>query len=534
MSSGRGANAGSYANGEAHDASLLHAGARLLAAGDYRGALAAYRSALAAAERAGDQHVIASACEHLGALTSDSGDYVPAIDYYLRALSFFEELDDASSTARVLHSLGYVYGQCGDLDVACDYLLQALDAFHAVGDLEHEARALTNLGVIYSSRDEPARAMECALRAQMVFQALGDLQGTAAALINVGEISMRLRNADMARVHFTRALSLLREQPIAELQVRAMMNIGRLCAEGDDLSEALVILDQALAIALEGNLIAAAFQIHEDLAGIHEVFGDHRAALEHHRSYVRLMREHAGLQNQKAIAELRLRFDLERALKDEEIRRRNEVMQAVVRTQEEERRRIAGDLHDGVGQLLASAKINLQRLDSGPDNLTPTDRDALARSMVALDRACTDVRTIAHSLASSTLEELGLAAAVREIVDGVASESGPAFHLELDGPSDDLPEYAALVLYRIAQELIANILKHAGASNVYIELLRRGDRVLLMVQDDGRGFDPAHGGHVGMGRRNIETRARTANGIVAFDSRPGHGTTVTVEIPLLP
>lgn len=524
----------SAARPDAAGLAMLDLGRAEFTRGDYYEALRCYRSALTMAEKGNDPWLAALACDSLGEVASMSGDYIPAIEHYHRALALQEELRDTAGAGRSLHAIGVIYGQFGDLDTAHDYLQRALDAFEAVGDVQYTVRTLANLGAVHSRRNELDLALNCGLRALHAFQMLGDAHGMAATLIQIGEIYKQRGNADVALVHQKRAVALLRDEEPSELLVHAIVNIGRLYAESDDrtdLEDARFMLEQALELAETEDLGSVAYRIHEELAGIIETLGDHRGALKHYRDYVRLMGVHSGQEKQKAIAELRLRFDLERALKDEEIRRRDDVMQAVVQTQEREQRRIAADLHDGVGQSLASAKLHLQLLDATRAGLTSGDLEAIRRAATLLDRAYSEVRVIAHNLASSTLQELGLPAAMHELVAGMRSEHGPRFDVRLHGIDEGIPEYVALVIYRIAQELLANVLKHARASTVTVELIRRDDSIVLMVEDDGVGFDMAANPTGGMGRRSIETRARTANGTVTFDTRPGRGTTVTVEIP---
>ncbi|MBS1913033.1 MAG: tetratricopeptide repeat protein [Bacteroidetes bacterium] len=510
----------------------FEAGDAAIRGGDFAEAHRCFAGVLERAQAAGERETVADACSRLGELAARLGDHVRAIEHQLNALGIFEELGDSLRAGRTLHSVGVLYSDCGDLETAHEYLARSLDVFQATGDRSDQVRALANLAAIHAARNDLEAALDCGLRSLTVYDMLGLPAENAAALLNVADIHARMGRTEVALYCQTRAVALLRGVAPCELLVRALLSVGRSYRAIGQHADARFVLEQALEIARDGEHRVVEYQIHEELARVSESLGDYHVALDHHRDYVRLMREQAGQEKQKAIAELRLRFDLERALKDEEIRHRNNVMQAVVRTQEEEQRRIAGDLHDGVGQLLAAVKVNLHRLDDSAATFAEGERDAFDRAIEALDRACTDVRTIAHSLGSTTLQELGLRAALAELVNSVATDTGTRFTTLLHEAGDHVPEYVALVVYRIAQELVANILRHSMARTARIDVVQREGFLVLMVEDDGVGFDPANGGRAGMGRRNIETRVRTVNGHVTFDSFPGHGTTVTVEIPL--
>ncbi len=203
--------------------------------------------------------------------------------------------------------------------------------------------------------------------------------------------------------------------------------------------------------------------------------------------------------------------------------------------QENERQRIARDLHDGVGQLLAAAHINLSRVEPDPksetsQNSTTTEvRVALERTRTAIERAIDDVRSISHALGSSTLRELGLVSALEELISSIGSHRQTQFQFFVSGMEARLPDTVETGLFRIAQELITNIERHAHASEATLQIVRTPEELRLTVEDNGTGFDTATA-RGGMGRGNIDSRVRALDGQIRWDSTPGHGTTVTVVV----
>jgi signal transduction histidine kinase/ligand-binding sensor domain-containing protein len=225
-----------------------------------------------------------------------------------------------------------------------------------------------------------------------------------------------------------------------------------------------------------------------------------------------------------------------KTMRRHEAEKREAAVGAALEMQEKERERIARDLHDGVGQLLAAAHVNLSRIDIDPEpgrSTIPAGADAgvaLDRARVALGRAIVDVRAISHVLGNSTVGELGLVAALEEAIGGIGIDGKTRYQFLVSGMEEGLPDNIQSGLFRIAQELITNVERHAGASEATIQIVRTPEEIRLTVEDDGVGFEPSSACS-GMGRGNIEARAHALGGDARWDSTPGHGTTVTVSVP---
>jgi PAS domain S-box-containing protein len=201
--------------------------------------------------------------------------------------------------------------------------------------------------------------------------------------------------------------------------------------------------------------------------------------------------------------------------------------------QERERRRIAVHLHDDVGQTLAAIHLRLARLEAGGDP------DDLREVQELLQRAIGGTRSLAYELASPVLYELGLAEALRSLCERQGQEGDTLFRFECPDEGAAVPERVAVSLYRIASELVFNVRKHARARHARVALLWRRGRIELVVEDDGRGFDPeaaldgaAAGTHLGLGLFSIRQRADLLGGRLEIRSAPGRGTRVRVDVPL--
>ncbi len=213
----------------------------------------------------------------------------------------------------------------------------------------------------------------------------------------------------------------------------------------------------------------------------------------------------------------------------------NSAVQATLESQEAERQRIARDLHDGIGQLLAAAGINLTRLRDTIIRRAPAESniadllEPLDKTEWILHRTTDDVRTLSHALGISTLQELGLTAALSELLANISAKEETRFDFVIVGLEGRLAENIEIGLFRIAQELIANVLRHADASEASVQVMQEGDEIRLTVEDNGIGFDMSTA-QTGMGLRNIAARAAAIGGELHYDSNVGQGTTVTVVV----
>jgi signal transduction histidine kinase len=204
-----------------------------------------------------------------------------------------------------------------------------------------------------------------------------------------------------------------------------------------------------------------------------------------------------------------------------------ESVRSMLAAQEEERKRMARELHDQTGQALVSIQLALKPLEAraGAEAVEPV------RELVA--DALADVRRLAVQLRPSLLDDFGLVAALERLGESLRDQGGPAVELETDlSEGERLPDEVETALYRIAQEALTNVVKHARASRARVRMTR-GDRSLtLTIEDDGRGFSVESVPEGRFGLLGIRERVALLAGNVSLRSAPGNGTCVTVELPL--
>ena len=199
---------------------------------------------------------------------------------------------------------------------------------------------------------------------------------------------------------------------------------------------------------------------------------------------------------------------------------------------EEERRRIARELHDDIAQCLAALLIRVRVLGRSDD---PDTRERLLNEMHdELTSAVEGVRRISRGLRPPALEDLGVETAIRSHLRSFLQESPLKLELHIDPVEDLLPPDRQLVVYRVVQEAVSNAVRHAQATQIGVELRRGRHQIVVTVSDDGVGFDPEGTflDGAGLGLVGMEERARLVGGTLQIDSRRDEGTEITLRIPL--
>jgi signal transduction histidine kinase len=215
---------------------------------------------------------------------------------------------------------------------------------------------------------------------------------------------------------------------------------------------------------------------------------------------------------------------------DQARRVQRDAFRRVVHAQEEERRRLARELHDETGQALASILLGLKALEEAGDVAELRDRVAALRARVV--ETLQDVRRLAVELRPAALDDFGLKPALQRLATGFAEQTGLKVELESRLDDDRLPQDVETVLYRIVQEALTNIVKHANAGHVSIVVTQRADAVGAIVEDDGQGFDPERDTDGGIGLIGMRERVSLLDGSMTIESAEGKGTTLVVEVPL--
>ncbi|MGC3942961.1 MAG: sensor histidine kinase [Chryseolinea sp.] len=214
-----------------------------------------------------------------------------------------------------------------------------------------------------------------------------------------------------------------------------------------------------------------------------------------------------------------------------ELDHQTKVMQAVLESQELERKRVAADLHDSIGGMLSAIRMGITTMSR-----QLPEPQAFEPQKKMLDDTISSVRAISRELMPSTLERFGLVHALRELCDQVHTTSLLPVNFHAQGEVDNIPANKQLMIFRIAQELVTNAVKHARATVIHLHL-DITDQLILKVEDNGVGFDPealknANTPGRGLGLFNIENRVHLLGAKMDYTQYESHGTRITLTAPL--
>jgi len=215
-------------------------------------------------------------------------------------------------------------------------------------------------------------------------------------------------------------------------------------------------------------------------------------------------------------------------IKEMEQQQRLQYGQAILQGEEQERRRLARDLHDGLGGMLAGVKINLS--GKAENSSSPDQKEELQNIITQLDSSVTELRRIAHNMMPVNLIKFGLQTALKDLCESLMSEQ-TKIDFQAYGIDSNIPEQTQINIYRIVQEMLTNAVRHAEARNIMLQCSQNNNTFYITQEDDGKGFDiGAIDSGKGIGLANIRNRVGFLKGKIDIESAKGEGTTINIEL----
>jgi signal transduction histidine kinase len=551
--------------------------------GDIPGALENWLTALTMAEELGDVKQLGAIYANLGGLYSELGNEQKSLEYSIRSLAYAKLSGKKELIANSLGSVGNKYYFLKQYDSALAYFLPALRIFEELGDKHGTARILLNLSLVSMGRNIHKDGLELAMKSLKIFSEVENRSGIASASTTIGQIYLSAA-----------ADSNLHSLGVAKMKMPIDEAVG---GGSDKRTSLLVAADsflsKAIVIFIELESIDELKGCYASLSEAKAMMGDFKGALENYKQYTfykdsvystatNVKIANLGAKRELELKETRIKLlsqennlkDL-RAAKDKQTRRallggigmlvvlacslvlyyvrkqksdklianerintllKEQELQSVssmLEVQEQERKRIAADLHDRLGSMLSTVKLYFNTVEEQIDALKEQNKEQYHKATTLLDEACDEVRKISHNLVSGELVKFGLVSALHQLKETIEDSGKMKMNVLAFGMEDRLGSNTEISLYRVIQELMNNMLKHAKATEVTIQLNRVEHNLNIVVEDNGIGFDvEAAMAKDGMGLRNIETRVKKLNGVTTFDSGKGRGTTTIIDIPV--
>jgi len=494
-------------------------------------------------EQLGQDKNIAYSLNNIAIINQNLGDLDNALVYHQKAADYRLKLNDLYGEGMSYGNIGNVYIKLQDTLQAIQFYQKALAIFRQINNNEAIAVQLSNLGNIYLAQDKIKEALKLLSESLELRETIGDQKGISSSMIKMGECYTNLGEYKKAKQFLYRGLRLAKEVNVVDEEIGALLIIAKLYALQHKLDSAFIFTrryidmkDSVYDERLKQQIVDVQVRyetdkIEQENALLQSKNKLNEASLKQRKTEILLLIFIIiSIAGASIFLFYRRRQGQKTALDAAIIKHKEQQLQAVIDGQEEERRRIARELHDGVGQKLAGIKINWENLST--DLSQNENFGGLQKMSELLDSAAAEVRMISHQMMPKELEQFGLVPAIESLLRNNLENSGIQFEFNQLGMEKRLPQVVELNIFRIIQELLSNVLRHAEAKNLHVQLLKRQGAVVLIVEDDGKGFEIKNDESFGIGLMNIESRIKMINSNFVIESEPGKGTTIRIRIPV--
>lgn len=476
----------------------------------------------------------------LGVMLCDMGhgtkrrDLDKAFGYYREGIAILEELDARSELTRGYNNFSMLFEMRGDVDSALIIARKGLALKEELNDSTGLPYGLNRVALYLLHKERFEESLALMRRAEEIRRLTNDVHGLAEQQVFFGDLYQTWGRIPEAIHHFGEGVRHAQAMGIPYMEQYCQERLAEIHERRGEPDLALIATRRAFAIKdslfnEKNSRVILELEQRYEVAEKDRAIAELGAAALRRQLMVWLALAALVVVMVSGLLFYQVKRRRQRAERDAAIIRERETgLKAVFEATENERRRLAAELHDGVGQQLGGLK---HRLESLRGKMPPGESEApLADVIHIVDDTSREVRDLAHQMMPKALGRLGLVPALEEMLRRAFQGTGTNFSFDHFGVDGELRSEVATGLYRIAQELVGNIIKHAQANQVDVQLLRNKDHLVLMVQDDGRGFTGGNGQGIGM--RNVSDRARAMGGAFKIEGRPGQGTEATVRVPL--
>lgn len=506
------------------------------------------------------------------------GAYDSAAIYYYRALQLLNNPDYILQKAGVLNELGKLYRKTRDLDRALLNYDEAFTIYKKAGAENDMATILNESGVVFEYKQDYEEAASRYKKSLAIKTKLNDTVGMSYSYNFLGGVYTLQKKFTDAEQNLL--LSLKLRQLIKDTFSIALSfaDLGFMYTEQGKFDEAMKQYEQSNEIAAAMKYIELQEANYKTMADIAERQGNAGLSLDYFKKFTLLKDSIYNNSKMKQIEELNAKYETEKKetqlkLQKASLTQKNIIIwagaaslllltfysiawyrkkqaqnklqlqstimeqqdiatKAVIAAEENERRRIAADLHDGVGQIMSAAKMNLSAFEGELLFKDEAQKTSFEKIISLVDESCKEVRNVSHQMMPNALLKSGLASAVKEFIDKIDARVLKV-NLHAEGLNERLDSNVETVLYRVIQECVNNVIKHSGASSLDISLIKDSDGIAATIEDNGRGFAIKDKEKTeGIGLKNIRSRIQFLKGTVDFDSTPGNGTLVAIHVPL--
>ncbi len=574
-----------YKRGEAAYAS--HAIPLLNNQGKFREALQLTEEALALYEAIGNRRDRAVANLNVGSEWQYLSDFQLASEYYLKAKKLADEIADQRLQRITNNNLASIFINLEDYEKGKAYAENSLAIARAMEDDYAISSSTYNIATAELYLEEYDAALSRYSEIRAIGEKTDDFIVILDGLLGMGDVYSAKGNPSMALLNYEKVIKLAKEQDAPEYEMYALMGVSDVHIFNRQFGAAEESIQDGMGIAAQ---LGSKFELKElylKASELYEQTLDFEQALDFRKKFEVLNDSIVGEKSRFNISMLEARFESEKkesrienleadkqmqlasieqknslnylligsaltlllismltyrnyrikqklqAQRINELEQEKQItaMEAVLKGEDQERTRLAKDLHDGLGGMLSGIKYSFQNI-KGNLVMTPDNQHAFERSMDMLDTSIREMRRVSHNMMPESLVKFGLDTALRDFCNEINTSGALVVNYQSLGLDEaaELDQTTAVTLYRIIQELTNNILKHASAKMAIVQVSKIGDLVTLTVEDDGRGFNTAVLQQTkGMGWSNIQNRVGFLKGNINVVSEPKKGSSVHME-----
>lgn len=509
------------------------------------------------------------------------GDLEAASRYYLKAAEVVAKIKDPKLQRICYNNLASLYIELKAYGKTITYASMALSIAEKMKDDYARASSMINLATGKTEEKQYSESLILYDTVQNIGKRLNDPILEMDALNGKGEVYARKKNGDSALYFFKKLLESSLKNKFSPYIMLARSGLGNAYWQLGRLQEGLQQLLQAITLADSMGALLEKKNYLLTVADMQEALGDTGLALAYRKAYEKTADSLLSQSRQRDILLAEARYQStqrkqqltvqeallkkrwwqlilllsaligiliigwltyrnitqKRLLQKQEIEDLEKekmllASQSILRGQEAERSRFARDLHDGLGGMLSGIKLSLSAM-KGNMILTENYAQLFASTLDKLDETMGEMRRVAHSMMPEALIRLGLGEAIQDFCSGIQATGKLNISFQLVGNSQRLPADTEIVIYRIVQELLNNIMKHAEATQVLVQISMLPPLLSLTVEDNGLGFDQTNpASDAGAGLSNVRSRVEYLKGKIDIQSSKGMGTSVFIEIPV--
>jgi len=513
----------------------------------------------------------------LGNYYQTIGDFETAAEHQLLALKYKEQLKDIESIAHTQSSLIVLFKDLKQYDDALYYGKLAEANYEKAANPRSLVIVNVNIGLVYSRMKKYDSAIARYQKAIYYTTKASFLNGKQTAYNNMalayrlnGEPAKALAALDSAWATTNRGGSYYVKFAFSSEYVNTYVG-------NKEAAKATPWVDSAAKYVVLADAMSSRRDYNQMLAEYYEATNNYALAYKHQRIYEELKDSMLNEGNVKTLQLLKTKYETEKKekqIKEQEltITKRNYIIAGIaalvllvgllawsyikryrlkqqkelqeklhlqqqkatidiLTAEEKERKRIASDLHDGVGQLMTAAWLNLQAVNTQTEKENTEQSQLINKTLHLVDESCKEVRAVSHNMMPNALLKKGLVNAVREFIQQINAKN-TQINLQADGLGIALPSHVETVLYRVIQESVNNVIKHAAASSLDISINQDKEGIDVMIEDNGKGFNIAEAEKKdGIGLQNIKSRIQYLKGTVEWNSSANKGTLVAIHIP---